>query len=296
MPLVETESLEPGIALIALNRPERKNAINFELVGELHAALDAVAADQHCKVVILTGRGTAFCSGLDLKSWGTLPDIGTDPYRNAGSTGQSYLSSLVAHVRRTPQIVIASINGAAFGGGLALSLACDLRFASASATLCAAFIRTGLTATDVGISYFLPRLIGAARAFDLMVTGRTIDGATAERMGIVSQVHGDDELMAADAGDGPHDRCLHRRGSPTDQAGDVGQPRRAQSGVVPRSRRSQPGPGRCLGRGPGVHGELPVTLFRQGVTAGGLSGQGRHRRSVVVDDPFRPSVVGLPGR
>ncbi len=196
MPLVETESLEPGIALIALNRPERKNAINFELVGELHAALDAVAADQRCKVAILTGRGIAFCSGLDLKSWGTLPDIGTDPYRNAGSTGQSYLSSLVAHVRRTPQIVIASINGAAFGGGLALSLACDLRFASASATLCAAFIRTGLTATDVGISYFLPRLIGAARAFDLMVTGRTIDGATAERMGIVSQVYGDDELMA----------------------------------------------------------------------------------------------------
>jgi len=195
VPLVEIETVDPYIAVIGLNRPERKNAINFELVGELHAALDAVAADQDCKVVVLTGRGTAFCSGLDLKSWGTLPDIGADPYRNVGSTGQSYLSSLVAHIRRTPQIVIASINGVAFGGGLALGLACDLRFASESATLCAAFIRTGLTATDVGISYFLPRLIGASRAFDLMVTGRTVDGATAERMGIVSQVHGDEELM-----------------------------------------------------------------------------------------------------
>jgi enoyl-CoA hydratase len=107
------------------------------------------------------------------------------------------MSDLTRHLRATPQIVIAAINGVAYGGGLAVTLACDLRVASAEARLCAAFIKTGLTGTDIGISYFLPRLIGASRAFDLMVTGRTVDAAEAERMGIVSQVY-DPATFAAD--------------------------------------------------------------------------------------------------
>jgi len=193
--VVKVHSESPGVAVIELNRPERMNAISFDLVEELHVALDEVAADCGCKVVVLTGAGKAFCSGLDLTSWGELPAEGESRYRPAGTSGQAYMSTLASHIRRTPQIVIAAINGPAFGGGLALSLACDLRFAAESATLCAAFIKTGLTATDQGISYFLPRLIGASRAFDLMVTGRTIDAATAESMGIVSQVHPDDELL-----------------------------------------------------------------------------------------------------
>jgi enoyl-CoA hydratase len=95
---------------------------------------------------------------------------------------------LASHIRATPQIVLAAVNGPAYGGGFALSLACDLRVASSTAKFCAAFIRTGLTATDVGISYFLPRLIGASRAFDLMVTGRSLDASGALEMGIVSRV------------------------------------------------------------------------------------------------------------
>jgi enoyl-CoA hydratase len=195
MAVVELERLEQGITKIVLNRPDRLNAINFELVGELHTALDTVALDDTCKVLVLTGSGRAFCSGLDLKDWGPLPAVGEHPHRGAGSTGQSFMSSLMAHVRHTPQIVIASVNGAAYGGGLALSLASDLRIAARSASFCAAFIRTGLTGTDMGVSYFLPRLIGASRAFDLMVTGRAVGAQEAERIGMISQLVDDRDLM-----------------------------------------------------------------------------------------------------
>ncbi len=194
MAVVDLEYPEPAIARVILNRPERLNAINFDLVGELHTVLDRVALDDACKVVILTGRGRGFCSGLDLKDWGMLPAVGDHPHRRAGSTGQSFMSSLSAHLRDTPQIVVASVNGLAYGGGFALSLACDLRFAARSASFCAAFIRTGLTGTDIGISYFLPRLIGASRAFDLIVTGRAVEAEEALGMGIVSRVFNDNEV------------------------------------------------------------------------------------------------------
>jgi enoyl-CoA hydratase len=188
MPAIELEHPDRGVALLRLNRPERLNAINFELVAELHDALDRLAMDESSKVIVLTGAGRAFCSGLDLKNWGTVPEVGDHAHRTAGSTGQSFMSSLTTHLRRMPQIVVASVNGPAYGGGFALSLACDLRIASDAASFCAAFIRTGMTGTDFGISYFLPRLVGASRAFDLMVTGRAIEAETALQMGIVSQV------------------------------------------------------------------------------------------------------------
>jgi len=194
MAVVELERPGADIALLRLNRPDRMNAINFELVADLHSKLDDIALDDTCKVVIVTGSERAFCSGLDLKDWGELPPVGGHPNRPAGSTGQSFMSSLTAHLRETPQIIIASVNGPAYGGGFALSLACDLRLSGASASFCAAFIRTGLTGTDIGISYFLPRLIGASRAFDLMVTGRAISADDALQMGIVSQVFADEEL------------------------------------------------------------------------------------------------------
>lgn len=194
MAVVELERPDTGIALLRMNRPQRLNAITFELASELHDALDDIGADDSCKVVVLTGSGRAFCSGLDLKDWGELPAVGDHSQRRAGSTGQSFMSSLAAHLRRTPQIIVASVNGPAYGGGFALSLACDLRIASDGASFCAAFIRTGLTGTDIGISYFLPRLIGASRAFDLIVTGRSLDAETALQMGIVSQVFKGEEL------------------------------------------------------------------------------------------------------
>jgi enoyl-CoA hydratase len=105
------------------------------------------------------------------------------------------MSNLTQHLRATPQIVIAAVNGAAYGGGFSLALACDLRISAASAKYCSAFIKTGLTGTDIGVTYLLPRLIGAARAFDMIVTGRTVDAEEAERMGIVSRVVPDDALL-----------------------------------------------------------------------------------------------------
>lgn len=191
---VVVEGLSDGIRVIRLNRPDRLNALDFGLVAELHDALDMVAADEECKVAILTGAGRAFCAGLDLADWGSVPAPGTHPHVPAGRSGQAFLANLTQHIRATPQVVLAAVNGPAIGGGLALAAACDLRIAAESASLCSAFIKTGLTGTDVGITYLLPRLIGASRAFDLILTGRTIDAREAERIGLLSRVVPDDRL------------------------------------------------------------------------------------------------------
>jgi enoyl-CoA hydratase len=195
MSTVAVEPVGDAIKVIRLDRPERLNAISFELVGDLHDALDAVAADESCKVAILTGSGRGFCAGLDLRDFGTPPAVGAHPHFPAGTTGQSFMANLTQHIRATPQIVLAAVNGPAFGGGLSLALACDLRVAARSASFCSAFIKTGLTGTDIGVTYLLPRLIGASRAFDLIVTGRTVDADTAEHLGIVSQVFADDGFL-----------------------------------------------------------------------------------------------------
>jgi enoyl-CoA hydratase len=194
MPTLTVEPVADHVRAIRLDRPERLNAINFQLVGELHDALDDVAADDDCKVAIITGAGRGFCAGLDLKDYGALPAPGGHRHYPAGQTGQNYLASLMLHLRATPQVLVAAVNGPAYGGGFSISLGCDLRIASASAVFCSAFIRTGLTGTDAGVSYLLPRLIGAARAFDMIVTGRAVDAQEAERMGIVSRVVPDDRL------------------------------------------------------------------------------------------------------
>jgi enoyl-CoA hydratase len=188
---IEVEQPAEHVTTLRLARPDRLNALNYTLVGELHDALDDVAADDACRVVVLTGAGRGFCAGLDLRDYGTPPDVGTHRHRHAGVSGQGFLANLTHHIHDTPQVVIAAVNGAAFGGGLALAAACDLRIASQSATFCSAFIKTGLTGTDVGITYFLPRLIGAARAFDMILTGRTVDAEEAERIGLVSRVYED---------------------------------------------------------------------------------------------------------
>jgi enoyl-CoA hydratase len=197
MSTVEVERPAERVAIVRLNRPEQRNALNYSLVGELHDALDAVAADDDCRVVILTGAGRGFCAGLDLRDYGSPPDVGSHRHRHAGVSGQGFLANLTQHIHDTPQVMIAAVNGAAFGGGLALACACDLRVASASATFCSAFIRTGMTGTDVGITYFLPRLIGAARAFDMILTGRKVDAEEAEHMGLVSRVYADGDLEGA---------------------------------------------------------------------------------------------------
>lgn len=191
MSTVLVEHTEPGICTITLNRPERRNAMSFGLVADLHDALDEIGGDRTCKVVVLRGAGGGFCSGLDLKDWGTPPGPGEHRHSPVGVGGQEFIANLTVHMRKTPQIIIAAVHGAAFGGGLSLACAADIRVASHDAAFCSAFIRTGLTGTDIGITYLLPRLIGAGPAFDMIVTGRVVDAARAERIGLVTELHDD---------------------------------------------------------------------------------------------------------
>ncbi len=188
---------ETGVALITLNRPDRLNAMTAELVGALHAALDEVADDPGVRVAILTGAGRAFCAGLDLTGYGT-PAARVDP--QSGPIGlalatQEEIAALVIHLRKVPQPVIAAVNGAAAGGGLALVLGSDIRLAAASARFSAAFIKIGVSGCDIGTSWLLPRLIGAGAAHEMMLTGRLVEADEAARRGLVLEVVEDGVLL-----------------------------------------------------------------------------------------------------
>ncbi len=185
------------VAWLTLNRPETLNALNRAMVHELRDFFSGLAADTDCRVVVLCGAGRAFCAGLDLKEAAGGGDGGNDASVQAGLRAQRHISELVIMMRRAPQPIIACVHGAACGGGLALALGADVRIAGESARMNAAFIRIGLSACDVGVSYFLPRMVGASVAAELLLTGNFIEAARAERLGLVSRVVPDDELPAA---------------------------------------------------------------------------------------------------
>jgi enoyl-CoA hydratase len=176
----------PGVRLLTLNRPERLNAMSGELVRDLHMALDEVAADDECRVVVLTGAGRGFCAGLDLHEPPKPSRAAASP--QAGMRVQQAIASLVPKLRNLRQPVIAAVNGAASGGGFALALASDVRVAATSARFNAAFVRIGLSGCDIGVSWLLPRLIGAGRSHELMLTGRLVDADEALRIGLVNRV------------------------------------------------------------------------------------------------------------
>ncbi len=184
---VVLEPLGSGISKLTLNRPARLNAMNYALVSELYAAFDEIAADSTCRVVVMTGAGRGFCAGLDLTE-GASPPTGAPPGRaQAGMSVQKMIAGLVPRMRSVPQPIIAAVNGAASGGGLALALASDVRIASAEARFNVAFVRVGLSGCDIGVSWLLPRLIGASRAFELLLTGRLVEANEAERIGLVTR-------------------------------------------------------------------------------------------------------------
>jgi len=197
MSLVEVDRPAPHVSRLTLNRPERLNAMSIDLVIELWDALGDVAADNDCYVLVLTGAGRAFCSGLDLKDYGIIPNIDGLQVGRIAQRSMRYYSRLIPRLRDLPQPVVAAVNGAAYGGGMCLSLGADLRLAGASARFNATGIVNGLTSTEMGVSFLLPRLIGAAHSNDLLLTGRVIDAAEAERMGLVSRVLPDEELADA---------------------------------------------------------------------------------------------------
>lgn len=185
MSTVEVSRPVDGVALVTLNRPDKLNAMTSELVETLHHTLDAIAVDATVRVVVLTGAGRGFCAGLDLGGYGTAPGRPQPGKVEAGFATQKHIASLIPHMRSIPQPIIAAVNGPAAGGGFALVLGSDIRIAAHEAKFNAAFIRIGLSACDIGTSWLLPRLVGAARAQELMLTGRIFDAAEAEKIGLV---------------------------------------------------------------------------------------------------------------
>jgi enoyl-CoA hydratase len=197
---------EPHVAVVTLNRPDRLNALSIELALALDETLTAVAAENDTWVVVLTGAGRGFCSGLDLKDFGVLPGIdGLTVGRIAQRSMRAY-SRIVLTMRRMPQPIVAAVNGPAYGGGLCLTLAADLRIAARSAEFNATGIVNGLTSTEMGAGWLLPRLIGASRANDLLLTGRRVGADEAAAMGLVSRVV-DDGTALAEALDASRAMC-----------------------------------------------------------------------------------------
>lgn len=175
-----TYGIENGIATVTLNRPEVYNALNNEITYELQDVFKEIAKNEQARVVVLTGAGKAFCSGQDLKA-------------ATGEQKRSFMESLhkrynpiITAMRNLPKPIIARINGVAAGAGCSLALACDVLIAAEEATLIEVFINIGLV-PDSGSSWFLPRLVGTARAFELASMGTRVKAVDAERIGLINK-------------------------------------------------------------------------------------------------------------
>ncbi|HUO70523.1 MAG TPA: enoyl-CoA hydratase-related protein [Solirubrobacteraceae bacterium] len=186
----------PHVRRLTLNRPDQLNAMTSELCEALHLDLRATATERSCRAVILTGAGRGFCAGLDLRGYGDAPgNDGSDEARDR-LANQQRMSTLILGLRTLPQPVIAAVNGPAAGLGLALALGSDIRFASRNAVFRAAFINIGVSNCDMGTSWLLPRLIGASRSHELMLTGRRLSAEEALTIGLVADVVEPDRLAA----------------------------------------------------------------------------------------------------
>jgi len=195
MSYIEVDQPRPHVTLITLSRPERMNAMAFDVMVPLRECLEATSVDNDCRVVVITGAGHGFCSGADLVGAGAPPHI--DGLQRTGIARRALkaLDDVILAIRGMHQPVIAAVNGAAIGGGFCLAAAADLRVAADRAYFRAAGINNGLTSTELGISYLLPRQIGFARAFDILLTGRDVAAEEAERIGFVSAVTSGAELL-----------------------------------------------------------------------------------------------------
>lgn len=184
---------EPGVAVVTLSRPAALNALDDGLVAELGDALRMMDADDAVRVVVLTGAGRAFCAGLDLKAvtGGDAPPDSAMAWMDL----QLRYAGLIPLIRGMGKPVIAAVKGVAAGAGMGLALACDVRIVGHSANFLIGAVRIGLSAGECGISYHLPRLVGAGRAFELMLTGRPVGGQEAAAIGLASRCVPDEELL-----------------------------------------------------------------------------------------------------
>jgi enoyl-CoA hydratase len=193
--MVQVERIDRQICIVRLNRPARLNAFTREMVALLNETLDNIAKDPDCRAVILTGAGRGFCSGQDVAA--------ADARNRTTPSGivermfwQEQFAGMGQRLRALPQVVVAAVNGPCAGAGMALALAADVRIIGRSARFLIAAVRIGLTAGESGISYYLPRLIGASRAFEIMLTGRPVEAEEAERIGLSARVVEDEQLLS----------------------------------------------------------------------------------------------------
>lgn len=196
---------DKAVARLTLNRPERANSMTMEMGRELAAAVEAIRANANVRVVVLSGAGKHFCAGADM---GEFERLHSSPPDEVEAAVRAFLEA-IGEMHRLPIPVIARINGDAYGGGVGLALACDLRVMATSARMGFAFSRVGLTGADAGVTYFLPRLIGPARAMDILLMGKVFNGEAAARAGLVHHAVGAEELdrvtddLAAQLAGGP---------------------------------------------------------------------------------------------
>lgn len=182
-----------GVHWLSLNRPDSLNAINTQMATELRDYFGGLFQDRSCRVVVMRGEGRAYCAGLDIKDHADLVQA---PF-GGGFGFQGHLADVYIKMRRCPQPIISLIHGAASGGGFAFALASDIRIAGESMKMNSAFIKIGLSSCDMGVSYFLPRLVGLTIASELMMTGRFVNAERALAVGLINQVVADEELTEA---------------------------------------------------------------------------------------------------
>ena len=202
--VLTVERPEDGVALVRLDRPERLNAIDAALARALRGVCMTLAADDATRVVVITGAGRGFCSGIDLRDFARETRRARSPAIER-LRFQEMMASLPEAILRLPQPVIAAVNGAAVGGGLALCLAADIRICAESASS-ASGDPLGLSGAEMGMSYHLPRIVGTSVAADWMLTGRMVLAEEAIRCGLVSEVVPDGDLLDHAVRDGPPNR------------------------------------------------------------------------------------------
>jgi enoyl-CoA hydratase len=195
---IEYKEVFTGVGQVTLNRPERLNAINFEMLDDLYALLQELNHRDEIRVLILTGAGRGFCSGADIKD----DRLQTEERMKTFSDTALYLESvqrkysrIIIEMRRISQPIIAAVNGVAAGGGFSMALASDIIIGNSKAAFIASFINIGLSGGELGSTYFLPKIVGSARASEILMTGRTVLAEEAERIGLLSRLVPDEDLM-----------------------------------------------------------------------------------------------------
>src|SRR5215813_8034215 len=187
--------VDEHIATITFNRPEQRNPISVEMLEEVGRAVRAAQSDDDVRVLVITGAGRAFCSGGDVKSMAQVAASGGATVA-ARQEQVGLIQETQLLLRRFPKVLIAAVNGAAYGAGLDLACAADFRLAADTARFCEVYVRLGL-APGGGGAWLLPRIVGLTNAMDMILSGEPIDAATALAYGLVSRVEPAEELPAA---------------------------------------------------------------------------------------------------